>query len=147
MSVPSRGTTAHVDTFTRDHLPPLAQQPTYLFDLPELQFPPQLNGAVELLDKAVDRGWGERPCIVGPGLTWTYAELQRRADAIAHVLVDEMGVLPGQRVLLRAPNNAMLAACWFGVIKTGAVAVATMPLLRAKELRQVMAKAQVTHAL
>ena len=147
MSIPSRGTTAHVDTFTRDHLPPLAQQPTYLFDLPELQFPPQLNCAVELLDKAVDRGWGERPCIVGPGLTWTYAELQRRADAIAHVLVNEMGVLPGQRVLLRAPNNAMLAACWFGVIKTGAVAVATMPLLRAKELRQVMAKAQVTHAL
>src|SRR5476649_2365511 len=58
-----------------------------------------------------------------------------------------MGVRPGQRVLLRAPNNAMLAACWFGVMKTGAVAVATMPLLRAKELRQVVAKAQVTHAL
>ena len=147
MSIPSRGRSAHVDTFTRDHLPPLAQQPVYLFDLPELQFPPQLNCAVELLDKAVARGWGERPCIVGPGLRWTYAELRRRADAIAHVLVAEMGVQPGQRVLLRAPNNAMLAACWFGVMKTGAVAVATMPLLRAKELRQVVAKARVTHAL
>ena len=97
--------------------------------------------------RRVARGWGERPCIVGPGLRWTYAELQRKADAIAHVLVDEMGVRPGQRVLLRAPNNAMLAACWFGVMKTGAVAVATMPLLRAKELKQVVAKAQVTHAL
>ena len=147
MSIPSRGRTAHVDTFTRDHLPPLAQQPVYLFDLPELQFPPQLNCAVELLDKAIERGWGERPCIVAPGVRWTYVELQRQADAIAHVLVEDMGVRPGQRVLLRAPNNPMLAACWFGVMKTGAVAVATMPLLRAKELRQVVAKAQVTHAL
>jgi len=143
----TRGRSAHVDTFTRDHLPPLEQQPVYLFDLPELQFPPQLNCAVELLDKAIARGWGERPCIVGPGVRWTYADLQRQADAIAHVLVEEMGVRPGQRVLLRAPNNPMLAACWFGVMKTGAVAVATMPLLRAKELRQVVAKAQVTHAL
>ena len=143
----TRGRTAHVDTFTRDHLPPLEQQPAYLFDLPELQFPPQLNCAVELLDKAIERGWGERPCIVGPGVRWTYADLQRQADAIAHVLVEEMGVRPGQRVLLRAPNNPMLAACWFGVMKTGAVAVATMPLLRAKELRQVVAKARVTHAL
>jgi 2-aminobenzoate-CoA ligase len=147
VTAPSRGKTAHVDTFTRDHLPPVEQQPVYVFDLPELQFPPQLNCGVELLDKAIARGWGERTCIVGPDLRWTYADLQRRADAIAHVLVRDMGVLPGQRVLLRAPNNAMLAACWFGVMKTGAVAVATMPLLRAKELKQVVAKAQVTHAL
>ena len=143
----TRGRSAHVDTFTRDHLPPIEQQPVYLFDLPELQFPPQLNCAVELLDKAIERGWGDRPCIAGPGVRWTYADLQRQADAVAHVLVEEMGVQPGQRVLLRAPNNPMLAACWFGVMKTGAVAVATMPLLRAKELRQVVAKAQVTHAL
>jgi 2-aminobenzoate-CoA ligase len=147
VTIPSRGKSAHVDTFTREHLPPIEQQPVYAFDLPDLQFPPQLNCAVELLDGAIARGWGERPCIVGPGLRWTYAELQRKADAIAHVLVTEMGVRPGERVLLRAPNNAMLAACWFGVMKTGAVAVATMPLLRAKELKQVVAKAQVTHAL
>ena len=147
MSIPSRGQTAHVDTFTRDHLPPIEQQPVYVFDLPELQFPPQLNCGVELLDKAIARGWGDRPCIVGPSLRWTYADLLRKADAIAHVLVDEMGVRTGQRVLLRAPNNPMLAACWFGVMKAGAIAVATMPLLRAKELRQVVAKAQVTHAL
>jgi 2-aminobenzoate-CoA ligase len=143
----SRGRTAHVDTFTRAHLPPLDQQPVYLFDLPELKFPPQLNCAAELVDRALRRGWGKRTCILGPGLRWTYADLQRKADAIAHVLVAEMGVRTGQRVLLRAPNNAMLAACWFGVMKAGAVAVATMPLLRAKELKQVIAKAQVTHAL
>jgi 2-aminobenzoate-CoA ligase len=147
VSIPSRGKSAHVDTFTREHLPPQALQPEYVFDLPELQFPPQLNCAAELLDAAIARGWGERTCIVGPGLRWTYADLLRRADAIAHVLVAEMGVRPGERVLLRAPNNAMLAACWFGVMKTGAVAVATMPLLRAKELKQVVAKAQLTHAL
>jgi 2-aminobenzoate-CoA ligase len=147
VSNPSKGRTAHVDTFTRDHLPPIEQQPVYVFDLPELQFPPQLNCAAEILDAAIARGWGERPCIVGPGVRWTYADLHRQADAIAHVLVQEMDLRPGQRVLLRAPNNPMLAACWFGVMKTGAVAVATMPLLRAKELKQVVAKAQVTHAL
>src|SRR3954468_10137616 len=139
--------TAHVDTFARDRLPPRELQPEYVFELPELQFPPQLNCAAELLDKAIARGWGDQPCIVAPGARWTYAELQARADAIAHVLVDEMGVRPGQRVLLRAPNNPMLAACWFAVMKTGAIAVATMPLLRAKELKQVLAKAQATHAL
>jgi 2-aminobenzoate-CoA ligase len=139
--------TAHVDTFARDRLPPRELQPEYVFELPELQFPSQLNCAAELLDKAIARGWGDQPCIVAPGTRWTYAELQARADAIAHVLVDEMGVLPGQRVLLRAPNNPMLAACWFAVMKTGAIAVATMPLLRAKELKQVLAKAQATHAL
>jgi 2-aminobenzoate-CoA ligase len=141
------GRTAHVDTFARDRLPPRELQPEYLFELPELQFPPQLNCAAELLDAAIARGWGDRPCIAAPGVRWTYADLNARADAIAHVLVEDMGVMPGQRVLLRAPNNPMLAACWFAVMKTGAIAVATMPLLRAKELKQVLAKAQVTHAL
>ena len=75
MSIPSRGRTAHVDTFTRDHLPPIEQQPVYLFDLPELQFPPQLNCAAEILDAAIARGWGGRPCIVGPGVRWTYANI------------------------------------------------------------------------
>ncbi|GAA0741099.1 AMP-binding protein [Ideonella azotifigens] len=143
----TQGRSAHLDTFARDHLPPRELQPEYLFTLPELQFPPQLNCAAALLDGAIARGWGERPCILAPGLRWTYAELQARADAIAHVLVEDMGLVPGQRVLLRAPNNPMLAACWFGVMKTGAIAVATMPLLRAKELKQVVSKAQATHAL
>ena len=141
------GRSAHVDTFARDRLPPPGMQPDYLFTLPALQFPPQLNAGVELLDRAIERGWGERPCILAPGMRWTYAELRRQADAIAHVLVRDMGLVPGQRVLLRAPNNPMLAACWFAVMKAGAIAVTTMPLLRAKELVQVIAKAQVTHAL
>jgi 2-aminobenzoate-CoA ligase len=138
---------AHVDTFTREHLPPAAQQPEFLFELPELQFPPQLNCATELLDRHVREGRGERVCLRAPGVVWTYAELQRRADAIAHVLVHDMGLVPGNRVLLRAPNNPMLAACWFAVMKAGGVAVATMPMLRAKELGQIIAIAQVSHAL
>jgi len=139
---------AHIDTFARDHLPPPEQQPEFLFDLPELQFPAQLNCASELLDLRVESGQGNRLCIrAEDGLCWTYAELQRRANRIANVLVQDMGLVPGNRVLLRAPNNPMLAACWFAVMKAGAIAVATMPLLRAKELAQIVDKAQVTHAL
>ncbi|MBL8323939.1 MAG: AMP-binding protein, partial [Rubrivivax sp.] len=139
---------AHIDTFARDHLPPAAQQPEFLFELPALKFPVQLNCATELLDRHVAEGRGARLCIRAPGgLTWTYRDLQDKADRIAHVLVSEMGLVPGNRVLLRAPNNPMLAACWFAVMKAGAVAVATMPLLRAKELKAIIEIGRVTHAL
>jgi len=139
--------TAHVDTFARDNLPPAAEQPQFLFALPELQFPAQLNCASELLDRHVADGSGGRVCIRAPGVTWTYAELQKKANRIAHVLASDLGLVPGNRVLLRAPNNPMLAACWFGVIKAGGIAVGTMPLLRAKELKAIIDKAQVSHAL
>jgi 2-aminobenzoate-CoA ligase len=138
---------AHVDTFARDNLPPRDLWPEFAFTLPELQFPAQLNCATVLLDEKVAAGHGDRPCIRAPGLTWSYAELLAQANRIAHVLVDEMGLVPGNRVLLRAANNPMLAACWFAVIKAGGIAVATMPLLRAKELTDVVTKAQVSHAL
>ena len=140
-------TSAHTDTFARDNLPPAAQQPDYLFNLPALQFPVQLNCADELLDRPVREGRGERLCIQAPGLRWTYADLQAHANRIANVLVHDLGVVPGNRVLLRAPNNPMMAACWFAVMKAGAIAVATMPMLRAKELTQMIAKAEVSHAL
>ena len=138
---------AHVDRFARDSLPPPEQQPEFIFELPELQFPAQLNCATEILDRHVAQGRGARVCIRAPGLEWTYAELQDKANRIANVLVREMGLVPGNRVLLRAPNNAMLAACWFAVMKAGGIAVATMPLLRAKELKPILEIAQVTHAL
>lgn len=138
---------AHIDTFARDNLPPVEQQPQFLFELPELQFPTQLNCAHELLDRHVLQGQGSRICIRAPGLSWTYADLQAKANRIAHVLVQDMGVVPGNRVLLHAPNNAMMVACWFAVMKVGAIAVATMPLLRAKELKAVIDKAQIRHAL
>jgi 2-aminobenzoate-CoA ligase len=138
---------AHVDTFARDQLPPAEEQPQYLFDLPELQFPEQLNCATELLDKHVTEGRGDRLCIRAPGLSWTYADLQDKANRIANVLVHEMGLVAGQRVLLRAPNNPMLAACWFAVMKAGGIAVATMPLLRAKELKAIVDIGQVNMVL
>ncbi len=139
---------AHVDTFARDRLPAPADQPAFLFELPALQFPPRLNCAAMLLDDAVARGWGGRRCVIGAdGTVWTYAELQAQANRIAHVLVQDMGLVPGNRVLLRAPNSPMLAACWCAVMKAGGIAVGTMPMLRAKELGQILAKAQVSHAL
>jgi 2-aminobenzoate-CoA ligase len=139
--------TAHLDTFARDHLPPLAQQPVYLFDLPELLFPTQLNCATELLDRHVREGRGGHLCVQGGGERWTYADLLARANRIAHVLVQDMGLVPGNRVLLHTPNTPMAAACWFGIVKAGGIAVATMPLLRAKELRAVVDRAQISHAL
>jgi 2-aminobenzoate-CoA ligase len=140
--------TAHLDTFARDHLPPAQAQPTFLFDLPELQFPERLNCATELLDRAMNEGRGDRPCVSAPGgPTWTYAELQRQADRIAHVLVKDCGLVPGNRVLLRSANKPMLVACWFAVMKAGGIAVATMPMLRAKELKQIVEKGQVDFAL
>ncbi|MGO4332232.1 AMP-binding protein [Cupriavidus sp. 2TAF22] len=138
---------AHVDTFARDNLPPAALQPAYLFALPELQFGQRLNCATELLDRHIEQGRGERVCIRAPGLAWTYADLQEKANRIANVLVGDMGLVPGNRVLLRAPNNPMLVACWFAVMKAGAIAVATMPLLRAKELKAIVEIGKVTHAL
>jgi 2-aminobenzoate-CoA ligase len=138
---------AHLDTFARDNLPPAQAQPHYLFERPELQFAARLNCAGELLDRQVADGLGERLCIQAPGMRWTYAELQAAANRIANVLVHDMGLVPGNRVLLRAPNNPMLAACWFAVVKAGGIAVGSMPLLRAKELAQIIHKAQVSHAL
>ena len=141
-------TSAHIDTFARDHLPPPEQQPEFLFDLPGLQFPAMLNCATELLDRHVAEGHGDRPCVSAPGgPVWTYAELRRESNRIANVLVRKMGLVPGNRVLLRAANKPMLVACWFGVMKAGGIAVATMPLLRAKELVQIIEKGEVTHAL
>ena len=139
---------AHVDTFARDRLPAPADLPEFIFELPELQFPQRLNCATALLEQRLDQGWGERRCVIAPdGTAWTYAELNAQANRIANVLVNDMGLVPGNRVLLRAANSPQLAACWFAVMKAGGIAVGTMPMLRAKELSQIIHKAQVSHAL
>jgi 2-aminobenzoate-CoA ligase len=140
--------TAHLDTFARDHLPPLELQPEFIFDLPQLQYPERINCATELLDRAVsDHGWGERTAIHSAAGNFSYRELLATANRIARVLSEDMGLVPGNRVLLRAPNNPLLAACWFAVIKAGGIVVTTMPLLRAKELAEVIVKARISHAL
>jgi 2-aminobenzoate-CoA ligase len=138
---------AHVDTFARDHLPPRDQWPEFLFTLPELQYPETLNSAAELLDATVARGLGERPAIVTPQRRLSYAELLEETNRIAHVLRDELGLVPGNRLLLRGFNNDVMAACWLAAVKAGLVVVTTMPLLRAKELIDVIGAAEVTHAL
>jgi 2-aminobenzoate-CoA ligase len=139
--------TAHTDSFARDNLPPRSQWPEFRFELPELQYPARLNCAAELLDKPVTRGHGHRIALRSPDGECTYTQLFTQANRLANVLVREMGLRPGNRVLLRGPNNPAMAACWFAVMKAGGVCVATMPLLRAKELTEVIDRAQVTHAL
>jgi 2-aminobenzoate-CoA ligase len=139
--------TAHVDTFARDNLPPKVQWPEFIFDLPELQYPGRLNCATEILDKPVTRGHGHRVALRSADGECSYTQLFTQANRLANVLVRELGVKPGNRVLLRGPNNPMMAAAWFAVMKVGAICVATMPLLRAKELTDILQKAEVSHAL
>jgi 2-aminobenzoate-CoA ligase len=139
--------TAHLDTFTRDGLPPEEQWPDFLFTRPELRYPDRLNCVTELLDSWLARGWGDRPCLISPTETWTYAETAARVNRIANVLVGELGMVPGNRVLLRAPNTPMFVAAYLAVMKAGGVVVATMPLLRAPELVSAGVKSRTTLAL
>jgi 2-aminobenzoate-CoA ligase len=137
---------AHVDTFARDNLPAREQWPVFLLDRPEYRYPARLNCAVELLDRNLERGRGDHPAIVTPAETLTYRQLADRVNRIANVLTTKLGFVSGNRVLLRSMNNAWMVACYFAVLKAGGVVVATMPLLRAKELGQMFRKARITHA-
>ena len=125
---------AHVDTFTRDRLPPREQWPELRFDLPELDYPDRLNCAQRLIDDTIDRLGPDRRCLVTASVEWSYGELRDNANRIAALLAGPLGLQPGNRVLLRAPNNPWLVAIWLGVLKAGGVVVLTMPLLRAGEL-------------
>ncbi|MBI4989937.1 MAG: AMP-binding protein [Rhodocyclales bacterium] len=142
---------AHIDTFARNNLPPRSEWPELVFDRPELRYPPRLNCAAELLDRMVASGHGDRPALWAPvsgrPLHCTYRQLLARANRIARALREDLGLVPGNRVLLRGPNNPMMAACWLGIVKAGGIAVATMPLLRAKELTQIAVKARCSLAL
>lgn len=139
--------TAHVDNFARENLPPFDQWPQFSFDRPELQYPEQLNCAVELLDRHVADGLGDKPVFLTPNATWTYSQLQAAANRIAHVLTEDIGLVPGNRVMLRSANNPMALAVWFGVVKAGGIIVATMQLLRAGEIGQVLDKAEISLAI
>ncbi len=134
---------AHVDTFIRDRLPPVELQPEFLFTLPELQYPEILNAAVELIDRK-DRG---SLALINDAGSWTYGEMADLSDRIARILVEEERLVPGNRVLLRGPNGAMLFACWLGILKAGGIVVATMPMLRGGEVATVLDRAQVSHAI
>ncbi|HEX8245093.1 MAG TPA: benzoate-CoA ligase family protein [Longimicrobium sp.] len=145
---PHAAPTAHLDTFARDHLPPPNQWPAMdLSGVPHLAARPQINAAAEFLDAMCAAGHADRPALLAPGVRWTYAELTERANRIAGVLRDELGLVPGNRVLLRGYNSPLTFAAWFGVLKAGGIVVATMPLLRSRELSAIIAKAQVRFAL
>jgi 2-aminobenzoate-CoA ligase len=140
-------TTAYVDTTASTQLPPPELWPALVFDLPELQYPERLNCVAELLDRQVASGLGERIAIYSAGASWTYAHLQRQVNRIAHVLIEDLHLVSGNRVLLRGANCPMMAACLLAVMKAGCIAVPTMPLLRAKELHTIIARAQVNAVL
>ena len=139
-------TTAHVDTFVRDHLPPVSQWPEFLFELPELRYPPLLNCAVELLDRHAALH-PHALAIRTAEDDWSYGRLKDLVDRLCGVLACDMRVEPGNRVLLRAGNSVMLYAAWLAVARVGAVVVATMPLLRRRELATIVDKARIRHAL
>lgn len=142
MTAPS----AHTDTFVRDRLPPRAQWPELRFDLPELQFPDRMN-ASGLLDAALGAGYGARPAVLWSGGKWSYGELLAQVNRIANLLTQDLELKPGNRVLLHAPNTPEMLAAWWAVLRAGGVAVATMPLLRAPELKVIIDKACISHAL
>jgi 2-aminobenzoate-CoA ligase len=138
--------TAHTDTFVRDNLPPPDRQPVFLFDLPELDYPPRLNAST-ILDRAIAAGFGDKPAILTASSRYTYRELLAAACQIAAVLVEDMGLQPGARVLLHAANRPLAIAAWFAIARAGAVVVATMPMLRAEELASIVRKARISHAI
>ena len=140
---------AHTDTFTRDNLPPQDTWPEFIRELPELHYPERLNAATALLDDGVARFGADRPCVSAAdgSLSWSYGELLARANQLAQVLVQDHGLVPGGRVLLRGPNNPWLVAVWFAIVKAGGVVVATMPLLRAHELTAIAEIARVDLAV
>ncbi|MEO7967061.1 MAG: AMP-binding protein, partial [Gemmatimonadaceae bacterium] len=142
------GITGHVDTFSREMLPPTELWPRMVYDsIPELDYPDRMNCATELLDRAVDRGWGSRIAFRSPSLEWTYRGLLETANRIANVLVEDLGVVSGNRVLLRGANSPMMVALWFGVLKAGGIVVCTMPLLRTRELVFTADKAHIALAI
>lgn len=139
------GPTGHVDSFTRDNLPPPEAWP--VIDLSGFDYPDWLNAGAELTDRMVERGFGDRNALVGNGRARTYKELADWTNRLAHALVEDYGVRPGNRVLIRSANNPAMVACWLAATKAGAVVVNTMPMLRAGELSKVIDKARITHAL
>lgn len=139
--------TAQIDRFVHDRLPPAAELPQMLYDLPELQLPAQLNVAVELLDRNVVKGRGDRVLFRDNRCTLTYAQALDRVNQWARVLIEDYQLVSGNRVLLRGGNSIDMAIAWLAVVKSGLIAVATMPLLRARELGDVIDRGQVACAL
>jgi 2-aminobenzoate-CoA ligase len=139
------GPSGHTDSFTRDRLPAPGDWP--VIDTSAFPYPDWLNVGVELTDRMVERGFGDHTALIGNGRVRTYKELTDWTNRIAHALVEDYGVKPGNRVLIRSANNPAMVACWLAATKAGAVVVNTMPMLRAGELTAIVDKAEITYAL
>ncbi|OAN78141.1 2-aminobenzoate-CoA ligase [Sulfitobacter sp. EhC04] len=139
------GVSAHTDTFTRDNLPAQGDWPDFLLD--GFDYPEKLNVGVELTDSMVEKGFGDHTALIGNGRRRTYKELTDWTNKLARALVEDLGVKPGNRVLIRSANNPAMVACWLAATKAGAVVVNTMPMLRARELAAIVDKAEISHAL
>ena len=139
------GPSAHIDTFTRDNLPPRDQWPDLLLE--GFDYPDYINAGVELTDRLVEKGFGDHTALIGNGRRRTYKELSDWTSRLAHALVENYNVKPGNRILIRSANNPAMVACWLAATKAGAVVVNTMPMLRAGELAKIVDKAEITLAL
>jgi 2-aminobenzoate-CoA ligase len=139
------GRSGHVDTFARDNLPDVAGWPDLVLD--GFEYPERLNVGVELTDKMVEKGFGDRTALIGNGRRRTYKELADWTNKLAAAMVENLGIKPGNRVLIRSANNPAMVACWLAATKAGAVVVNTMPMLRAGELSAIVDKAEISHAL
>ena len=139
------GRSAHIDTFARDNLPAIDAQPDFLLE--GFNYPDRLNIGVELTDAMVAKGFGDHTALIGNGRRRTYKELSDWTNRLAHALVEDFNLQPGNRVLIRSANNPAMVACWLAATKAGAVVVNTMPMLRAGELTKIVDKAQISHAL
>lgn len=139
--------TVHHDTFARDHLPPGDQWPDLVYTLPELRYPDRLNCVAELLDATIARFGADRACVLSDELAWSYGELRDTVARIARVLTEDLGVVPGNRVLLRGPNTPWLVACWLAVLRAGGIVVPVVSVLRSGELATIGEIARVSHAL
>jgi len=138
---------AHVDRFVLNHLPPPEQQPQFVFDRPELQYPPRLNAGVELLRRAVEAAGPDGRALIDFDHEFSWKRVDLISSRMAKVLVEQMGIVPGNRVLLHGPNSSWTVLAWFAILKAGGVVCATMPMLRATELVTVIDKARISHAL
>src|SRR5262245_7843426 len=144
---PKLGPSAHADTFTRDNLPHFDQWPDLLLDRSEFQYPERLNSAVELTDRLVEQGFGDRVALIGNGRRRTYTDLTDLSNRVANAPVQTYGLKPANRILIRSGISPALVAAWLAATKAGAVVVNTMPMLRVGELAKIVDKAQISLAL
>jgi 2-aminobenzoate-CoA ligase len=141
------GETSHIDRFVLDHLPPPEQHPDLIFSLPELAYPERLNAAAELLRRATEVAGPDARALIDFDHEFSWARVDAISGRMARVLVEDLGLVPGNRVLLHGPNSSWTVLAWFAILKAGGVVVATMPMLRATELATVIDKARISHAL